>query len=50
MSLARRGGAAFLNFGICTEDQGARMNLGLFDFKESLGGETVNRYLVDPAE
>jgi hypothetical protein len=49
MELSRAGGARYLNFGICTEDRGRVMNLGLFDFKQSLGGEAVNRYLVEPA-
>jgi hypothetical protein len=44
MELAREGGANHLNFGICTEESGQTMNVGLFDFKESLGGETINRY------
>lgn len=44
MVLAQEAGATYLNFGICTEDKGKTMNIGLFDFKESLGGETINRY------
>jgi hypothetical protein len=39
-----------LNFGICIEDQGRVVNWGLFEFKEGLGGETMNRYLVLPHE
>ena len=44
MTLAKEAGTDYMNFGICTEDRGETMNLGLFDFKESLGGETINRY------
>jgi lipid II:glycine glycyltransferase (peptidoglycan interpeptide bridge formation enzyme) len=44
MVLAKQAGVPYLNFGICTEDKGQTMNLGLFDFKESFGGETINRY------
>jgi hypothetical protein len=44
MQLTREAGVQYLNFGICTEDRGETMNIGLFDFKESLGGETINRY------
>lgn len=44
MDIAKDEGANYLNFGICTEDKGATMNIGLFDFKESLGGRTINRY------
>ncbi|MBB4062661.1 hypothetical protein [Salinibacter ruber] len=44
MTLAKETGSHYLNFGICTEDGGKTMNIGLFDFKESLGGETINRY------
>lgn len=47
MKRAKEGGIKFLNFGICTQDQGKKMNQGLFDFKESLGGETINRYILE---
>lgn len=47
MRRAREEGAAFLNFGICTTEKGKKINEGLFDFKESLGGETINRYILE---
>lgn len=50
MTLAKQNGAKYLNFGICTEDRGQNMNISLFDFKESLGGETINRYVIEPYE
>lgn len=46
MEHAVEAGVPYLNFGICTEDKGQTMNLGLFDFKEALGGSTINRYLI----
>jgi hypothetical protein len=49
MRAAAHGGASFLNFGICTEDRGRKMNTGLFAFKEGLGGFAVNRLLLQPA-
>jgi hypothetical protein len=48
MRAAAHGGASFLNFGICTEDRGRKMNSGLFAFKEALGAFAVNRLLVEP--
>lgn len=48
MRVAKEAGADYLNFGICTEDGGLTANEGLFDFKESLGGTTVNRYTIRP--
>lgn len=43
--IAKAEGAAYLNFGICTEERGSFLNLGLADFKESLGAKSINRVL-----
>jgi hypothetical protein len=48
MRKAKDEGVKFLNFGICTEDSGKVINIGLATFKESLGGKLINRYTFYP--
>jgi hypothetical protein len=46
MEHARATGARALNFGICTEERGQVANVGLFSFKESLGGTGIMRFTI----
>lgn len=48
MEVASAEGAAHVNLGICTEEEGQSVNVGLCDFKESLGGNAINRYVLAP--
>jgi len=48
MEIARDLNARNFSLGISTEDQGARLNLGLISFKEKLGCKLQNRYLLLP--
>ena len=44
---AKNNGADILSFGISTENRGKYLNLGLISFKEHLGVNYQNRYLLE---
>ncbi|MBT5378550.1 MAG: hypothetical protein HN675_13445 [Opitutae bacterium] len=48
MHIARNEGGKYLNLGICTENNGKVINMGLMRFKESLGCKHHNRYFLTP--